>query len=190
MGAHRDPLGDVVIGNMMAGYAMVDTLVADGIDLFALGNSKLLLELNTLVLCGTSPARRAAYARHIDATEQRFYDERHGGVRALVEWQTQHKDESAWIRAAGAHVLILSKPQLFIEGNHRTSALVMSYLLVREDNPPFVLTTENAPAYFDIFTAIRDVDKNSAAMLFRLLGARKRLAALLQDQSDPHYLLD
>src|SRR5262249_14976426 len=54
LGAHRDPLDDAVIGNMMAGYAMVDALVADGVDLFALGNSKLLLELNTLVLCGTS----------------------------------------------------------------------------------------------------------------------------------------
>jgi hypothetical protein len=57
LGAHRDPLDDVVIGNMIAGYAMVDTLVADGIDLFALGNSTLLLELNTLVLCGTSPVQ-------------------------------------------------------------------------------------------------------------------------------------
>jgi hypothetical protein len=93
-----------------------------------------------------SPARHAAYARHIAATEHRCYDERHGGVRTLVEWQTQHKDESAWIRAAGAHVLILSKPQLFIEGNHRSGALVMSYLLVREDKPPFVLTMENADA--------------------------------------------
>jgi hypothetical protein len=49
---------------------------------------------------------------------------------------------------------------------------------------------ENAPAYFDIFTALRDVDKNSPASLFRLLGARKRLGALLREQSDRHYLLD
>jgi prophage maintenance system killer protein len=180
----------VVIGNMLAGYASVDALVASGIDLFALGSSRHLLELNTLVLCGTSPARRATYARHIAATEQRFYDERHGGVRDLVEWQAQHKDESPWTLAAGAHVQILSKPQLFIEGNHRTGALVMSYLLVRDGEPPFVLTLENAPAYFDIFRTLRDTDKNSPTMLFRLLGARKRLGALLREQSDRHYLLD
>jgi len=190
LSARRDPLDDVVIGNMMAGYAMVDTLVANDVDLFALGNSKHLLELNTLVLCGTSSGRRATYARHIAATEHRFYDERHGGVRGLVEWQMQHRDESAWIRAAGAHVLILSKPQLFIEGNHRTGALVMSYLLVREDKPPFVLTAGNAQAYFDVFASLRDADKHSPTTLFRLLGARKRLAALLQEESDPSYLLE
>jgi hypothetical protein len=190
LSAQRDPLGDVVIDNMLAGYALVDGLVTDGIDLFALGNSRHLLELNNVVLCGTSPARRTAYARHITATEHRFYGERHGGVRDLVEWQAQHRDESPWTRAAGAHVLILSKPQLFIEGNHRTGALVMSYLLLRDGEPPFVLTVENAPVYFDIFAALRDVDKNSPASLFRLLGARRRLSALLREQVNRHYLLD
>jgi len=67
---------------------------------------------------------------------------------------------------------------------------VMSYLLVREDKPPFVLTTENVHAYFDIYGPLRDADKNSPTTLFRLLGARRRLAALLREQSDPHYLLD
>jgi hypothetical protein len=57
----------------------------------------------------------------------------------------------------------------------------MSYLLLREGEPPFVLTVENAPAYFEILTALRDVGKNSLASLFRLLGARKRLSALLRD---------
>src|SRR5262245_15637902 len=72
LSARRDPLDDVVIGNMMAGYAMVDTLVANDVDLFALGNSKHLLELNTLVLCGTSSGRRATYASHIEANEHSF----------------------------------------------------------------------------------------------------------------------
>ena len=53
----------------------------------------------------------------------------------------------------------------------------MSYLLLREGEPPFVLTVENAPAYFDIFTALRDVDENSPASLFRLLGARRSASA-------------
>ena len=42
---------------MLAGYAFVDTLVADGVDVFALGQLKHLLELNALVLCGASEAR-------------------------------------------------------------------------------------------------------------------------------------
>ena len=189
LSAHRDPLDDAVIDNLMAGYAFVDTLVADGIDLFALGSSKYLLELNALVLCGGNPARRQAYAGHLDATERRFYEERQGGVRDLVEWHARHDDESAWSRAAGAYVRILSKPQLFIEGNHRAGALVMSYILVRDGEPPFVLSAESAAAYFDPSTVIRNTAKTSAAMLFRLPGIRRRLAALLRQHSDRHHLV-
>ena len=188
LSARRDPLDGVVIDNMMAGYAFVDTLVADGIDLFALGSSKHLLELNALVLCGTSSARRLAYARHLEATERRFYEERQGGVGDLVEWYARHADESAWSRAAGAYTRILSKPQLFVEGNHRAGALVMSYILARDGEPPFVLSVENAGAYFDPSAVIRNTAKNSAAMLFRLPGIRKRLAALLREHSDCRHL--
>jgi hypothetical protein len=189
LSARRDPLDDRVVENMMAGYAFVDALVADGVDLFALGSSKYLLELNTLVLCGTSSERRAAYAGHIEATEHRFYEEQQGGVRDLVEWQIQHRDSSCWSQAAGAFLRILSLPQLFIEGNHRTGALVMSYLLVRENQPPFVLTLENASTYFDPSTVLRDAEKNSPAILFRLRGTRKRLAAFLKEHADRRYLL-
>jgi Fic family protein len=84
---------------------------------------------------------------------------------------------------------MLSKPQLFIEGNHRTGALLMSYILVRDGLPPFVLSAESAAAYFDPSTAIRDVDKNSPAMIFRLSRVRERLATLLRERSDPHHLL-
>jgi hypothetical protein len=189
LSARRDPLDDRVIENMMAGYAFVDTLVSEGVDVFARGNSKHLLELNALVLCGSSAARRDAYASHIEATERRFYEERQGGVQDLVEWHARHEDESAWSRAAGAYVRILSKPQLFIEGNHRAGALVMSCILVRDSQPPFVLSVENAGAYFEPSTVIRNTEKNSPAMLFRLPGIRKRLAALLREHSDRRHLL-
>jgi hypothetical protein len=62
LAAGRDPLDDRVIDNMMAGYTFVDTLVGEGIDVFAMGHHRHLLEMNTIVLCGTSPARRALYA--------------------------------------------------------------------------------------------------------------------------------
>ena len=84
---------------------------------------------------------------------------------------------------------ILSKPQLFIEGNHRTGALVMSYLLVRDGEPPFVLTVDNAEAFFDPSTVIRDIRKRSPAAIFRLPGIKKRFAKFLLAQADPRYLL-
>ena len=66
---------------------------------------------------------------------------------------------------------------------------MLSYILVRDGAPPFVLSAENAGAYFDPSTVIRNTAKNSAAMLFRLPGIRKRLAALLCEHSDRTYLL-
>jgi hypothetical protein len=173
---------------MLSGYAFVDGLVASGVDVFAMGNLKLLLELNTIVLCGTDPARRDQYARHREATERRFYEERDGGIQDVVEWHARHRRESPWNRAAGAFVRVLSKPQLFVEGNHRTGALLMSYILVGDGLPPFVLSPENAAAYFDPSTVIRGTDKKSAAALFRLPSVTRRLAQLLAEHADRRYL--
>jgi hypothetical protein len=188
LSARRDPLDDRVVDNLLAGYAYVDELVAAGTDVFALGNLKRLLELNTLVLCGSSAVRRAAHAGHLAATERRFYEERAAGVQDVVEWHARHADDSSWSRAAGVYVRMLSTPQLFIEGNHRTGALIMSYVLLRDGRPPFVLSPANAAAYFEPSTIIRHLHKRSPTALFRLPGIRRRLAALLQAHADPRYL--
>ena len=188
LSAHRDPLDDRVIDNMLAGYACVDAQVAAGCDVFALGQLKHLLELNTLVLCGASAARRAAYAAHLAATEQRFYDEQAAGIEDVVEWHAAHADEEPWSRAAGVYVRMLSTPQLFIEGNHRTGVLVMSHLLVREGLPPFVLSVRNAAAYFEPSTGLRGIVKHSVGGLLRLPGIQRRLAALLLEHAEPRYL--
>jgi hypothetical protein len=185
----RDPLDDRVIDNLLAGYARVDALVAVGTDVLALGHLRDLLELNNLVLCGTSAARRRAYARYLEATEHRFYDEREGGIQDLVEWSAMHQGEPAWDRAAGAYVRMLSRPQLFLEGNHRTGALLMSYVLLREGLPPFVLSPANATAYLERSARIRDIHKHSPAMRFRAAEIGHALAELLVAHAEPRYLL-
>jgi len=189
LSAPRDPMGDDVVRHMVAGYALVDTLVGDVVDLFAMGNLKYLLELNTTVLCGASPAEREGYTDHLQRTEERFYDDRQGGVRDLVEWYERHRRGPVVARAVGVYIRMLSKPQLFIEGNHRTGALTMSYLLAREGHPPFVLTVENAPAYFEPSTVIRTIGKHGIAGLVRLPRLRSRLTSMLADHADPRYLL-
>jgi hypothetical protein len=92
------------------------------------------------------------------------------------------------MRAAGVYVRLLSRPQLFVEGNHRTGALAMSYVLVRENEPPFVLTTQNAATYFDPSTVIQDTPKQGVAMLFRSPGLTRRLATFLMEHADRRYL--
>ena len=184
----RDRLDDEVVGNMVQGYAYIDELVRDGINIFALGSLKGLLEINRLVLCGSSENRRRRYSAHLKVTERHFYEEREGGVQDLVEWMEDHARDDVWERAAGVYIRILSKPQLFLEGNHRSGTLVISYILAREGLPPFVLTPENASTYFDPSSLITDTRKKSLSMVFKIPAVKKRLAAFLRQQSDPEFL--
>jgi len=186
---YRDPLSDKVVANMMAGYDRVNQAIGEGIDLFALGNSRHVLELNDLVLCRGDKSGGCCSPAHFEANERCFYDDSRGGIRDLVEWCERHKNDSPWKRAAGVYVRILSEPQLYIEGNHRTGALVMSYLLAREGCPPFVLSVDNAKAYFDPSSLIKKARKRSIAMLVTIPGVAKQFSSFLQGQADNRFLL-
>jgi hypothetical protein len=106
-----------------------------------------------------------------------------------MHWYALHADEPVWMRAAGVYVRVMSTPQLFIEGNHRAGALMMSYVLARHGQPPFVLSVDNAVAYFRLSAAIRDIIKGTVTMFLRNLAPRRRLAELLAGQADHRYLL-
>ena len=101
----------------------------------------------------------------------------------MFNWYGAHRNESVWKRAAGVYVRILSEPQLFIEGNHRSGSLIVSYLLMREGLPPFVLTLENAEGYFNPSSVIRNSAKHGVRALYELPKIKKKYAAFLEDQS-------
>ena len=186
----RDPLSDQVLDNMLAGYAYLNTLLAAGLDPLAMGNSRHLLQLNHLVLCGTDEsAYLKDYAVHLKETERRFYDDPSvGGVKELMNTLAAHKDETVWRHAARAYIHVLSRPQLFIEGNHRTGALIMSAMLVWKGEPPFVLSVTNAKAYFDPFSLAKESRKHSLQLLLRQPGLSKRLAKLKKVEANRDYL--
>jgi hypothetical protein len=185
----RDPLSDLVIAHLMAGYEQVDQLLAERTDPFAVGNSRALLELNFLVICGRDRRLRAECTAALAATEERFYAKGDGSFESLAEWLVLHAGENAWRRAAGAYVQVLSEPQLYIEGNHRTGALIMSWMLAREGKPPFVLSVANAKAYFDPSSLAKGTRKHSLRMLLNRPKLVKRLADLLQDGAQREHLL-
>ena len=81
---------------------------------------------------------------------------------------------------------ILSKPQLFIEGNNRSGSLIVSYLLMRAGLPPFVLTLDNAEGYFNPSSVIRNSAKHGVKALYELPKIKKKYAAFLEDKApDP-----
>ncbi|WP_455924484.1 hypothetical protein [Pseudomonas putida] len=176
----RDPFTDEVLLNVVEGYALIDDYVARGIDLFALQHLDLMLELNATVLCGRDPARRLEYAQHLVATEAHFFNNVEGGIKGLHSWYCGYRSDSVWKRAAGVYVRILSKPQLFIEGNNRTGSLIVSYLLMRAGQPPFVLTLDNAEGYFNPSSVIRNSAKHGVKALYELPKIKKKYAAFLE----------
>jgi hypothetical protein len=142
-----------------------------------------MLEINAMVLCGNDREARLEFAGHLAATEKHFFNNDEGGIKDLFDWYGKHRDESPWKRAAGVYVRILSKPQLFIEGNHRSGSIIASYLLLREGLSPFVLTVENAEAFFNPSSVIRNSAKHGVTALFELPKIKKKYAAFLEEQS-------
>lgn len=151
----REPLTEQHIDNLLEGYAYVDWLLERGEDLFSPGGVDNILELNHIVLCGIDDRVRLEYGPHLLETRRRFSQ----GIDEIAQWYERKRHKSAYRRAAGVYVLSVSQPQLFLEGNHRTGSLVASYILVQEGLPPFVLTRDNASAYFNPSTLIKSRHK-------------------------------
>ncbi len=179
----RDPFTDEVLQNVLDGYALIDDYVARGVDLFDLQQVDLMLEINATVLCGRDPAGRAESKEHLAATEKHFFNNTEGGIKDLFNWYSAHRSESVWKRAAGVYVRILSRPQLFLEGNNRTGSLIVSYLLMCAGRPPFVLSLANAEGYFNPSSVIRNSAKHGVKALYELPKIKKKYAAFLEEQS-------
>jgi len=185
---HREPMNDVHIENMMTGYRYVNDLLSKDVRLFTEEYMHHALELNHIVLCGTDPTVRLEYTYHIQQTAERFYAQAQCNIDTIVKWHKRHRDDSAWKRAASTYIYMLSRPQLFFEGNHRTGALLMSAILARDGKPPFVLTVENAQSYFDPSTMIKSTHKNMFTNLYKLPKIEKKMANFLKVQADPAYI--
>ena len=152
----REYPNDELIQNMVSAYYYLDRLVADEVELLPAGVDHI-LELNHIVLCGTDPVKRMEYGHHLMETEKKF----HALIRPIIRWYLKHQDSSAYKVASQLYVGVLSQPQLFIEGNHRTGALLASYYLLMGGKDPFVLNLRNAVAYFEPSSQIKFSDKRT-----------------------------
>jgi hypothetical protein len=181
----REPLRESILINMLEGYRYVNRLLEEGIRLLSREGLVHFLELNHIVLCGPENLdTRKEYRQHIQATTDRFYSQKDFSIRDLRNWAANHKKSSPWKRAAGAYVLHVSQPQLFFEGNHRTGALLMSSILVRNGEPPFVLTVKNAKGYFDPSTLIKMTHKDFLGKYYKLPKITKKFAKFLKKQAN------
>lgn len=164
--AQRDLITAELIDNLMCGYDYVDFLIRSNIDLFGNWNTNHILELNHLVLMGDDHKVRYEYQSHIRATQMHFFKQfpfifkRYHKKYAKYNHWDEIKKKKKYKLAAWLFVYGVSQPQLFIEGNHRTWSLLMSYLLVRETRPPFVMCLHNIHKYLNPATIVKSSSKD------------------------------
>lgn len=176
----RDDFTDFVRLNMLAAYEFLDVVVHDGVDLFSEEGLEALLRLNHLVLLGQDYDSRA-FSRHISATRERFFPNFEQYVKPIHRWYRKHETENPYKVASQVYIGVLSRPQLYQEGNHRTGSLIASGILLQGGCPPFVLTRQNAIAYFNPSSEIKFTDKRTIRGKLRLPKYRRRFREFLQD---------
>jgi hypothetical protein len=185
----REPMREEILVNLLSGYAYVNILLARDVDLLKRPGFHHFLELNHIVLCGTTPEKRRDYKEHIQSTTDRFYQQQEFSISTLRKWAAKHQSDSPWKQASGAYILQVSWPQLFAEGNHRTGALLMSTILVRMGKPPFVLSIDNAKGYFDPSSLAKSTRKNVYGRLYKLPKIKKKFARFLEGHTQADFLV-
>jgi len=213
----RDPLTEEIITNMLCGYQTVNQFFSTGIDPLEFGQSSSMLDLNQAVLGGQANASNRSARRvtpkapvsgivatgasvstvslqgsgeheRFEAASRYFYGEQ-GCISEVMEWLEKNNTRSVWYQAAGLFCQILSQPQLFIEGNHRTATLLMSFLLVRHGEPPCVLSLQSAKHFFEQASLIKKKRKHGIDQFIGLPKLTQIFANQLKSNSNASFLL-
>jgi hypothetical protein len=187
LNCHRDDFTDTVRQNMLTAYAFLDAVVDDDLDLFSDQGLEALLQLNHLVLLGRGYNPRE-FGQHIALTRRRFFDNFRLYVKPIRRWYRKHEMENPYKVAAQVYVGVLSQPQLYQEGNHRTGSLIASGILLQNGCPPFVLTRQNALGYFNPSSEIKFTDKRAIRGKIRLPKYQREFREFLQQNVNQAYV--
>jgi hypothetical protein len=187
LNCRRDDFTDAVRQNMLAAYEFLDAVVDDEIDLFSDEGLEALLQLNHLVLLGKEYDLRS-FNRHITATRGQFFENFRRYVRPIRRWYRKHDTDNPYKVASQVYVGVLSQPQLFQEGNHRTGSLIASGILLQNGCPPFVLSRQNAVSYFNPSSEIKFTDKRTIHGNLRLPKYQHNFREFLEANVNQAYI--
>jgi len=187
IGRRDTPFDSVVRHRMMAAYQHLDGLLRNSMEPFSPESLREMLELNNLVHYGHNLDLRLQYHRAILFSEEKFYNQ----IEPIAKWYSKHmKGEPHPLKvAAEVYVAILGHPQLYVEGNHRTGSMISSWISMYYGHPPFVLSVDNAIAYFKPSAEIKKLaDKATWRGRSRLPKYRKRFKAFWEEYIDDKYV--
>ena len=188
IGRKDTPFTATVRMRMMSAYRSLDTLLEEQIPPFSPSSIPEMLLLNERVHYGTDEHLLSEYATAREATAEKFYQH----IGPLQQWYERHKkrDDHPLKLAAEIYVSILGYPQLYIEGNHRTGSLIANWITVYHGFPPFVLSLDNAIAYFAPSAEIKSfADKSTWRGRAKLPKYRKSFLTFWEHHIDSRYLI-
>jgi hypothetical protein len=185
----KDPFTAALRENMLSAYAYLDELLAQSIEpLRDDAGIEHLLRLNERVHYGVDRRLRTEFAAAIEANAEKVFT----NVEPVHAWHQTHarRGDHPFKLAAESYVSIVGQPQLFIEGNHRTGSLIASWINLHAGYPPFVLSVDNALAYFAASAEIkRCADKSTWRGRRRIPAYRKSFRAFWEQLVSPRYVL-
>jgi hypothetical protein len=172
---------------MMNAYEYLDGLLGKKVEPFSKEGISEILELNNIVHYGFDLTLRLEYNTAIEANSEKFSK----NIEPIARWYRKHmKGEPHPLKtAAEVYVAVLGFPQLFIEGNHRTGNLIANWISMYYEHPPFVLSPDNAVAYFKPSKEIkRFADKATWRGRRRLPKFRKCFKEFWEHNIDSKYV--
>jgi hypothetical protein len=182
----REQFTEQMADQIVLAYEYLNGLLERDMDLFTPAGLHGLVELNHIVLCGTDPQQRAQYYTHLEETRKNFTSR----IRPIKDWVLKKRTETnPYQLATGFYSRMLSRPQLFLEGNHRTGNIVLNYLMISKGSAPYVVSADDAHTYLDISGDIKFTDNgNYLDTALRMPGHRKRFKAFLKERVDERFL--
>jgi hypothetical protein len=183
----RDTFNNVIRGHMMDAYRYLNGLLEEGVEPFSKEGVSEILELNNIVHYGFDTTSRLEFNSAIEANSEKFTE----NIEPIEKWYRKHmKGTPHPLKvAAEVYVAALGFPQLFIEGNHRTGNLIANWISMYYGHPPFVLSPDNAVAYFKPSKEIkRFADKATWRGRARLPKYRKCFKEFWEQYIDSKYV--
>jgi prophage maintenance system killer protein len=182
----RELFVDDMRERILEGYEFLNNLIKKHFNLFTPAGQTSILEMNHIVLCGTSTSVRYEYHEHILSTRASFQQH----IKPIRNWFNKvSKKGDPFELAAGFYIRALSQPQLFIEGNHRTGNILINFLLMSAGYPPFIVDSKSAREYLELSGGIKFTDKKKLSGKYLSLPKRgEEFADFLRDSVSDRFI--
>ena len=173
IGRKDTPFDQKLMENMLCAWEYVDYFIRKKkYSLLSREGGPDMLEINHRVHYGLDYDQRDEYKKALEATTEKFSKY----IEPIRKYYKKEKGFGTSTNkiASEIYIAILGQPQLFFEGNHRSGSIIASWINLDSNKPPFVLSVDNAVAFFKPAQEIKKFNKRSVWRSFTKLPKYKK----------------